>query len=96
MLKPVWTYCDQFCGCTKMSNVPMIRFQNRLLRNIVLRTRKYSLYIRNSDLHRDLDISFVISEIQIFSRKREDIVHHHENVEVNLATLTQRKHGAKA
>jgi hypothetical protein len=39
-------------------------------------------YIRNNDLHRDLQVDFVISEIQRFAQKHEGRFHHHENVEV--------------
>jgi hypothetical protein len=36
ILKPVWTYRIQRCGCTKPSNVAVIqRFQNKVLRDTV-------------------------------------------------------------
>jgi hypothetical protein len=38
-------------------------------------------YIRNSDLHRDLEVDVVSSEIQGFAQKHEERLHHHENVE---------------
>jgi len=38
-------------------------------------------YIRNSDLHRDLELDVVSSEIQRFAQKHEERLHHHENVE---------------
>jgi hypothetical protein len=60
ILKPVWTYGIQLWGCTKQSNIDIIqRFQNKLLRNIV----KAPWYIRNNDLHRDLEVDVVSSEI---------------------------------
>jgi hypothetical protein len=37
-------------------------------------------YIRNNDLHRDLQVDVVSSKIQRFAQKHEGI-HHHENVE---------------
>ena len=37
-------------------------------------------YIRNSDLHRDLQVDVVSSEIQRFAQKHEGRLHH-ENVE---------------
>jgi hypothetical protein len=38
-------------------------------------------YIRNNDLHRDLQVDDVSSEIQRYAQKHEGRLHHHENVE---------------
>jgi hypothetical protein len=38
-------------------------------------------YIRNNDLHEDLHVDVVSSEIQKFAQKHEGRLHHHENVE---------------
>ena len=38
-------------------------------------------YIRNNDLHRDLQVNVVSSEIQRFAQKHEGRLHHLENVE---------------
>jgi hypothetical protein len=38
-------------------------------------------YIRNNDLHRDLEVDAVSSEIQRFTQKHEKRLHHHENFE---------------
>jgi hypothetical protein len=38
-------------------------------------------YIRNNDLHRDLLVDAVTSEIQRFAQKHEGRLHHHENAE---------------
>ncbi|XP_039297780.1 serine/threonine-protein kinase VRK1-like [Nilaparvata lugens] len=60
ILKPVWTYGIQLWGCTQPSNIDIIqRFQNKVLRSCV----DAPWYIRNSDLHRDLGVATVISEI---------------------------------
>jgi hypothetical protein len=40
-----------------------------------------SWYFRNNDLHRDLQVDVVSSEIQRFARKHEGRLHHHENFE---------------
>ena len=37
-------------------------------------------YIRNNDLHRDLQVDVVFSEMQRFAQKQEERLHHHENV----------------
>jgi len=38
-------------------------------------------YIRNNDLHRDLQVDVVISEIRGFAQMREGRLHHNESVE---------------
>ena len=38
-------------------------------------------YIRNSDLHRDLQVNVVLSKIQRFAQKHEGRLHHYENAE---------------
>jgi hypothetical protein len=65
ILKPVWTYSIQLWGCTKKRNEDIIQhFQNKLLRNIVTAPT----YLRNNDLHRDLDVDVVSREIQRFAQ----------------------------
>jgi len=48
-----------------------------LFRNIV----NAPWYIKNNDLHRDLEVDVVSSEIQIFAQKHEERLHYHENIE---------------
>ena len=38
-------------------------------------------YIRDNDLHRDLQVNVVSSEIQRFAQKHEGRLHRHENAE---------------
>jgi hypothetical protein len=38
-------------------------------------------YIRNNNLHRDLQVDVVSSEIQRFTQEHEGRLHHHENAE---------------
>jgi hypothetical protein len=54
-----------------------IRLQNKVFRNIV----SAPWYITNNDLHRNLEVEGVSSEIQRFAQKHEERLHHHENVE---------------
>jgi TnpA family transposase len=73
----VWTYGIQLWECTKQSNIDIIeRFQNRVLRNIV----DALLYIRNGDLHRDLQMEMVMNEIGKFAKKHEEKLLHRVNV----------------
>jgi hypothetical protein len=77
ILKPVWTYGIHLWGCTKPSNIAVIqRLQNKVLRAIV----NTPLYVRNADLHRDLEMEMIPAEIRWFARKHEERLHHHDNV----------------
>ena len=78
ILKSVWTYGIQLWGCTKQSNIDIIqRFQNKVLRNIV----NALWYIRNADLHWDLQMEKVTTEIGKFAKKHEEKLLHQVNVE---------------
>jgi hypothetical protein len=44
-------------------------------------TYKSNKSFKRTDLHRDLLVDFVISEIQRFAQKHEERLHHHENIE---------------
>ena len=78
ILKPVWTYGIQQWGCKKQSNTDIIqRFQNKVLRNIV----DAPWYIRNADVHRDLQMEMVTNETGKFAKKHEERLLHHFNVE---------------
>jgi hypothetical protein len=55
-------------------------------------------YIRNNDIHRDLQVDVLSSEIQRIAQKHEGRLHHHENVEaielldnVSIVRRLQRK-----
>jgi len=52
-------------------------FKRSLLRNIV----DALWYIRNADLHRDLQMEMVTNAIGKFAKKHEDRLLHHDNVE---------------
>jgi hypothetical protein len=76
ILKPVWTYGIQLWGCNKQSNINTIQhFQHKVLRSIV----DAPWYVRNSDLHRDLEIDTADKEKD--SRGiNEDRLHQHTSV----------------
>ena len=76
ILKPVWTYGIQLCGCAAQSTIAVIqRFQNKVLRDIV----NAPWCIRNTDLHRDLNMEMVTAVIRRFARKHEARLHQHVN-----------------
>jgi hypothetical protein len=65
-----------------------------VLRNIV----NAPWYIRNNDLHRDLEVDVAASEMQRFAQKHEERLRHHENAKAiqlldNMGTVCrlQRK-----
>jgi hypothetical protein len=41
-------------------------------------------YVRNNDVHRDLQVNVVSSEIRRFAQKHDGRLHHHENGEAIL------------
>jgi hypothetical protein len=78
ILNPVWTCDIQLWGCTKHSNIDINqRFQKKVLRIIV----DAPWYIRNTDLHRDLQMGKVTNEIGKFAKKHEERLLHHVQVE---------------
>src|ERR1044071_187813 len=78
ILKPVWLYGCKLWGCAKVSNIQIIqRFQNKVLRNIV----NAPWYVRNKDIHRDLQIPMVTDEIQKVAVWHLDRLQHHTNAE---------------
>ena len=74
----MWTYGVQLWGCTKQTNIDIIqRFQNKVLRNIF----DAHWYIRNADLHRDIQMEKVTNKIGKFAKKHEERILHHVNIE---------------
>ena len=79
ILKPVWTHGIQLWGRTEQSNMDIIqRVQNKVIRNTV----DAPWYIRNADLHTDLQMEMVKNETGKFAKKHEESLLHHVNVEV--------------
>jgi hypothetical protein len=78
ILKPAWTCGIQPWGCTKQINTDIIqRFPNKVLRDIV----DAPWYIRNAELHRDIQIEMVTNETGKFAKKHEERRLHHVKVE---------------
>lgn len=79
ILKPVWTYGIQLWGCTSKSTAKTIQtFQNTVLRGIV----NAPWYIRNNDLHRDLQLNLVSDEIKKIANKHNQRLELHTNSEM--------------
>jgi hypothetical protein len=78
ILRPVRQYGAQLWGCSKPSNINIIQiFQNKVLRGIV----DAPWYIRNSDLHRDLNVESVTDVIKKMAQNHERRLHNHPNTE---------------
>jgi hypothetical protein len=76
IIKPIWTYGVQLWGCTKPSNTKIIqRFESKVLRLIT----NAPWYVSNLTLHYDLQIPFVIEEIQRLSTLYHESVLRHNN-----------------
>lgn len=91
VLKPIWTYGIQLWGCTCASNRLIIeRFQNKVLRGIV----NAPWYIRNDDLHRDLQIETVKDCMYRFATGHHERLSDHPNPEtvhlLRVEDLTRR------
>uniref|UniRef100_A0A1B6CGK2 Reverse transcriptase domain-containing protein n=1 Tax=Clastoptera arizonana TaxID=38151 RepID=A0A1B6CGK2_9HEMI len=80
VLKPIWTYGIQLWGCTSQSNRMIIqRFQNKVLRAIV----NAPWYIRNDNLHKDLDVEIVDNVIKLYAQRHEQRLQQHVNIEAH-------------
>lgn len=76
VLKPIWAYGIQLWGCTKKTNLKMIQtFQNKVLRNIT----NAPWYVRNDNLHRDLEVEYVKDVVKKYAIKHERRIHQHKN-----------------
>ena len=61
----------------RVTGILSIHHVYKVLRDIV----NAPWYIRNTDLHRDLNVEMVTAVIRRFARKHEARLHHHVNVE---------------
>lgn len=86
IIQPIWIYGIQLWGCTKYSNRQIIqRCQNKFLRLIANAYR----YVTNEELHRELNIKWVIEVIQQYAVKHEKRLLNHPNVEaIQLLDIT--------
>ena len=72
-------------GCTNKNNVKVFQsFQNKVLRRIV----NALCYIRNADLHRDLDIEEVCKEILKFAAAHNLRLRRHANEQASSHVQT--------
>jgi hypothetical protein len=88
---PVWSYGIQLWGCVGDSNIDVIqRYQNKVPKCIV----NAPWYVRNSDLHRDLQIETVTDIIAKFANSHEKRLQNHIDIEasrlLNVNNITRR------
>ena len=76
ILKPVWTYAVQLWGTACDSNIQILqRYQSMTVRTIT----GAPWYVRNSDIHRDMNIPFVKDEIKRFAIRYTNRLDNHIN-----------------
>lgn len=90
MIKPIWTYGVQLWGNASRTNIDVIqRSQSKILRTIT----GAPWYIRNENIHKDLDIPFIKDEITRLQINYKTRLEHHPNPLarnlVNTASLTR-------
>lgn len=77
VLKPVWTYGIQLWGTASNSNIEILqRYQSKTLRMIT----NAPWFVKNSNIHKDLQISTVKEEINRHSRSYLNRLSNHINV----------------
>lgn len=85
VLKPIWAYGIQLWGCAAKSHIDKIqRFQNKVLRNAV----NAPWYIRNSDLHKDLQVPLVQEVISKLAQRHQTRLESHINEEATKLLQT--------
>jgi hypothetical protein len=94
VLRPVWSYPIQLWGYASDSNIQVIqRYQNKVLKCIV----NAPLYVRNSDLHRDLGIETITDIIAKFAKSHEKRLQEHINIEpsrlLDVNNITRNSNG---
>lgn len=78
ILKPVWTFGVQIWGCTKRSNRDVIqRFQNKVSSIIT----NAPSYLRNMQLHYDLNVPPVHTVIGITAERHEEWLQSHTKIQ---------------
>lgn len=77
VLKPIWTYGIQLWGTASYSNIDIIqKYQSKTLRLIT----KAPWFVRNNNIHSDLDIPKVKEEIKRYSSNYMNRLSYHENI----------------
>lgn len=76
IIKPIWTYGIELWGTASPSNVEKLqRVQSKILRQIV----KAPWFIRNANIHRDLEMPTIVNEISKLTRKYTQRLVYHPN-----------------
>jgi hypothetical protein len=76
IIKPIWTYGVEICGCARKSNISIIqRCQSKILRMIA----NASWYVSDITLHEDLNVSLVKEVIKQRSTRYHNEIEGHVN-----------------
>lgn len=86
VIKPIWMYGIQLWGCASKSNINKIQMsQNKILRELL----NAPWYIRNRDIHKDLEMPTVRDEIKKAAQKHKIRLQEHVNTEAQQLLNTQ-------
>lgn len=78
ILRPTWSYGIEIRGCATKSNLLVLqRFQNKVMRKMT----GARWYIRNEDLHHDLNLETVVEVAKRTAHSYEKRLHNHPNPE---------------
>jgi hypothetical protein len=89
VIRPVWNYGIQLWGCASDSNIQVIqRYHNKVIKCIV----NAPWYLRNSDLHRDLEIVTVTDIIAKFAKSHEKRLEDHIDIEASRLLKVDNYH----
>lgn len=86
ILKPIWTYGIQLWGTASISNIELIqRAQSKILRTIT----GAPWYVRNSNIHRDLNVPLVKDEFLKMKMKYIERLENHPNPLARVLTQSR-------
>lgn len=93
ILKPIWTYGIQLWGTASNSNIEILqRYQSKTLRMIV----DAPWYVTNETIHRDLFISRIKDEINVYSSRYFERLSNHSNpLAISLLDDSEEVHRLK-
>lgn len=92
IIKPIWTYGFELWSSACASNLIKIqRVQNRILRIIT----GAPWFIKNKNIHKDLDIPEINDLVHMFQCKYKEKLHHHPNTLAQQLLLNNSTHRLK-
>ena len=81
IIKPKWLYCLVLWGLASKSNIKKIQSHQNITLRVITGAPKY---MRNDDLHKELKMTTVEEEIDIYKNKHKNRIEYHPNEEVRM------------